>query len=187
MVKTLNNIQKLKQQYKETMRKLDDLRQAKRKLIQQKRGFNIDQATFEKEYFQIVASEKKLLTEIYNLDINIKVAELKQLFQQNKFTTAFWRPETHALPLTPSRGQPFILKRKVKAPCGHDIDLIGYALELEEPHRSFYLDRYWRAFNEPRYETYGTQELLIICPKCQQRHVLVLEMRPIPKEPSNNE
>ena len=178
----MNNIQKLKQQYKETMRKLDDLRQSKRKLIQQKRGFNIDQATFEKEYFEIVVSEKKLLTEIYNIDLKIKVEELKQLFEQNKFATAFWRMPSHVLPSTIPRGRPFILKQKVKAPCGHEIDLIRYALELEEPHRSLYLDRYWRAFNEPRYETYGTEELLVICPKCQQRHILVFELRPLPEK-----
>lgn len=179
----MNDLEKLKQQYKETMRKLDELRQAKRRLIQQKRGFNIDQSEFEKQYFQIVASEKKLLTEIYNLDINIKVAQLEQLFQQNKYTTAFWRPQTFALPLVPSRGKPFILKRKIRTPCNHQVDLIKYALELEEPQRSFYLDGYLRAFTEPMRETYGTIEQEIVCPKCGRKHVLTLELKPLPEEP----
>lgn len=176
----MTDLEKLKQEYKETMRKLDELRQAKRRLIQQKRGFNIDQSEFEKQYFQIVASEKKLLTEIYDLDINIKVAQLEQLFQQNKYITAFWRPKAYALPLVPSRGKPFILKRKIRTPCGHEVDLIKHALALQEPKRSFYLDGYLRAFREPFHETYGTIEQEIVCPKCGRKHVLTLELKPLP-------
>jgi len=176
----LTDLEKLRQQHKQARKRLDELRQTKWNLIKQKRCYQLDQAEFEKQYSQIVASEKKLLTEIYNIDLEIKVAELEQLFQQNKYVTAFWRPLARALPLVQPRGKPFILKRKIRMPCNHEVDLIKHALGLEEPERSFYLDGYLRAFREPFHETYGTIEQEIVCPKCGRKHVLTLELKPLP-------
>jgi len=164
------------------MRQLDELRAERRRLISQRRGYNIPNNEFHRRYQEITSQETELTAKIRETELKIKVAEIKELLENNKFTTAFWRQPSRALPSTIPRGKPFILRQKIKAPCNHTIDLLDYALHLEEPHRSLFLDRIHRSFTEPKTGTFGTIELVITCPECDQRYILVLELRPLPSE-----
>mgnify|MGYP000436245910 CR=1 FL=1 len=175
------DIQALKQEYFKLVRRLDELREERRRLISARRGFNISNDEFHRRYQEITSKETKLTAKIRETELKIKVAEIKELLENNKFTTAFWRQPSRALPSTIPRGKPFILRQKIRLPCNHTIDLLDYALHLEEPHRSLFLDRIYRSFTEPRHGTFGCIELLISCPKCQQKHILVLELRQLPE------